>query len=101
MPREERGVDVQASVPGNIQERLWKNLAVGDDHVQVRSQSPDLFDEFLIASPLRLKDRDSQSNGSRLDGRRLQLKITAARLVRLGNDGPDFVLRVLCQRVEA
>ena len=43
MPREERRVDVEASEPWNIQQRLGKDLAVGGDHDEVGCDLPKLF----------------------------------------------------------
>ena len=113
--RQQRGMDVQAAQPGQVQHRLRQQQAIGGHHHHVRLQGPQGCQCFfgpliggltpdpalfgLIscrktdAQRLGLKDWKIGSQCTLLDGRRQQFLTTTRRSVRLTEHGHHLVAR--------
>ena len=113
--RQQRGMNVQAAQPGQIQHRLRQQQAIGGHHHHVRLQGPQGCQRFLgpligrltpgpalfgltgcrraDAQRLGLKDRKVGNQCTLLDGRRQQFLTTACRSVRLAEHGHHLVAR--------
>ena len=98
--RKQRGVDVQAAEPRQLQDRLRQNLTVSGNDDEIRRQLPQRFNETIVPRPFRLKDGQLLLGRQHFDRRRLKFEFTAPGTIRLSHDsdraeGRRFEERVL------
>ena len=91
MPRQERGVHVQASEGRQVENSRGQNLAVGRDHDYVGSDSRELRRHGLLAQGARLRDRQIEFCGSYLDRCHLRLATAPGGTIFLGDYEDNIV----------
>ena len=84
-------MDIDTAQLGQINERLWQELSVGDDNDQVRSKGSQLLQNALLPDLLRLTDRDVMGQRHLLHRRSQKLHAPVFRLIRLGVDCGNFM----------
>ena len=77
---------VEAAKTWQIQQRLWKNLAIRNDHHQIRFELFQPFEEFWITRAFRLQNRQACRSSELFHGRALNFQIPALRPIRLCDD---------------
>jgi len=88
-PGEQGRVDVETSVPGNVEKGRGKDLAVGGDHDDIGCEGAKGIQEVGVAGTVRLEHGNAAEKSLDLDGWRGQLEMTADRTIRLGDRGED------------
>ena len=99
MPRQERGMDVQASVRRQIQNSFGENFAVGRHHDHVGSGSREFRHHGFLAQGARLCDREIVFRSRELHRGHVALPPPPGGTVLLRND-KDYVV-ALCEGVQA
>ncbi len=95
MPRQERGVQVQAAERGDLQDGRRENLSIGHNDDGFGISFPDPGDGFLVSNFLRLQQGGhAGGTGGLLDGRLGQCLGAAGRPVRLGDKTAKLVARL-------
>lgn len=77
-------MDVETTVPRNVEERLGKDLAIGGDHDHIRREGPQPIHELRVACLERLEHRNSMPLCLHLHRRWREFEMPAHRPVRLG-----------------
>jgi len=89
--RQQRGVDVDAAVGGQIQHVLAQDLPEGGNNDQVGLPACQMIKRFRCAQSPGLKDRDACRLRHPFDGRGAQFAPAPGRAVGLGDDAHDAV----------
>ncbi len=88
---QERGVDVDDSVPDEIDDVLRDDLAVTDNDHGVGAERAQMFDAFGAADALGLKDEEAEAERGFLDGRKGELSSPPSRTIGLRDDREHLV----------
>ena len=94
-------MDIETPMRRDIENRLRQDLSVSCDDYEIRFQIAELLDEFLVASALRLQDREIALQRDLLDGRRLEFEVASLGPIRLSDNRNHFRLMEITQSLQA